>query len=78
VPKVERKYKKISVEKIWKCPVCDNEIKTVFNGQSVQFYHRGKLISRCGGRYEKIRVECPGCKSEISFTKKELEEVNER
>ena len=73
MPKVERKFKSMLVKKTWKCPVCSESIVSVYDGHAVRFSHRGKTISMCGGLYEKAIIVCPGCGSQISFTREELE-----
>jgi len=73
MPKVERKFKPVLVKKTWKCPVCSEDLVSVYDGHAVRFSHRGKTISVCGGLYEKTIIVSPGCGSEVSFTREELE-----
>jgi len=73
LPKFKAKPKPKTVKKTWRCPGCNIQIKTVFNGEMVRFFRRGKLFSMGGGIYESVEITCPNCGGAIIFTREELE-----
>jgi len=73
MPRVERKFKPVLVKKTWKCPVCSESLVSVYDGRAVWFSRGNRIISMCGGLYEKAIIVCPECGSQVSFTREELE-----
>jgi len=67
---IPRKEKEM--QRKWKCPGCGVGLEIVAKGDKVTFLHQGEVFGRCGGKWEKVIVECPNCKGYIEFTREEL------
>jgi transcription elongation factor Elf1 len=76
MPKFKPKPQVRTVSKVFKCPNCNAEIETCFNGEVVLFRFGGVEFASCGGFYESVQVECPQCKGLLIFDKVELEVSN--